>query len=168
MFVSRTGVLLVGVALYGLTGSCTRLPDVQGNGEAFLQGKWDQDSAKVTGERLNYSLHKFSFTCDSFYLDLTTYSKVNYYADSCFNSGVWQEYAKGTYVVRGDTLLLAGVYTKANYKQKISGCYNSGQYIRSFKILSKSDSTLDLESTDNQKIVSMNLKERKACVPQPL
>jgi len=119
-------------------------------------------------ELLSYTKHKFKITCDSFYVDLTTYSKVNYYADSCFQNGIWKEYAKGVYIVREDTVFLDGTYTKADYKQKISGCYHVGRYIKSFKIKKSGDDGLLLESTDNQRELSLMLREKITCVPKEL
>lgn len=148
--------------------ACRRLPDVQGNGVEFLQGVWDQDSVENAGKLLNYTQHKFKFTCDSFYVDLITHAKVNYYSDSCFNNGVWKEYAKGTYQVRADTIFLLGTYTKANYKQKISGCYQIGQYLKSFRIVLKESELLMLQSTENQRMVEMSLTQKINCIPQPL
>ena len=74
--------------------SCTRLPNVQGKGETFLLGVWSQDSIANSEQLLTYTKHHFKISCDSFYVDLTTYSKVNYYEDSCFNNGIWKEHAK--------------------------------------------------------------------------
>lgn len=148
--------------------SCRRLPDVQGSGAGFLQGGWNQDSIENAGKLLSYTRHKFRFTCDSFYVELTTHAKVNYYSDSCFNNGVWQEYAKGTYRVRADTIFLSGTYTKANYKQKISGCYQIGQYLKSFRIVVREPELLVLESTENQRMVELSLKQKINCIPQPL
>ncbi|MDR6785956.1 hypothetical protein ABIE26_004575 [Pedobacter africanus] len=151
-----------------ISASCRRLPDVQGKGEAFLQGVWNQDSIANADKLLNYTLHKFRFTCDSFYVDLTTHSKVNYYSDSCFNGGVWKEYAKGVYEVRADSLFLVGTYTKANYKQKISGCYQIGRYIQTFYIKAAGQDQLKLESTSNQRECTLVLKERIICRPKEL
>ncbi|HMI04306.1 MAG TPA: hypothetical protein VK541_17590 [Pedobacter sp.] len=148
--------------------ACTRLPDIQGKGTEFLQGVWNQDSVANSDKLLNYTQHKFKFTCDSFYVDLTTRSSVNYYEDSCYNKGIWREYAKGTYLVRADTLFLAGTYTKANYKQKISGCYQIGQYIKSFKIDHNEQAKLMLENTGNQREISLKLEQKIMCIPQPL
>ena len=148
--------------------ACTRLPNVQGKGEALLQGVWRQDSIANADQLLNYTKHQFKITCDSFYVDLTTYSKVNYYEDSCFNNGVWKEYAKGTYVVKGDTLLLNGTFTKANYKQKVSGCYRSGRYLTSFMIKSSGANQLVLESLNDQRECILALKEKITCVPKEL
>ncbi len=148
--------------------SCKRLPDIQGSGVTFFQGVWKQDSVANSNTLLSYAQHKFKISCDSFYVDLTTHSKVNYYSDSCFNNGVWKEYAKGIYEVRNDTIFLTGTFTKENYKQKISGCYQIGQYIKSFKVLKSQKDRLVLESTDNQRIIGLVLKEHITCVPKSL
>jgi len=151
-----------------LFAACTRLPNVQGNGEPALQGIWNQDSVANADQLLNYTQHKFKFSCDSFYVDLTTHSKANYYEEACFNKGVWKEYAKGTYTVSGDTLFLAGTFTKANYKQKVSGCYRNGRYISNFKINGKDQNKLILESLNDQKECVLVLKEKIICVPKEL
>jgi hypothetical protein len=154
--------------LLALVSACTRLPNVQGKGEAFLQGVWNQDSVLNSKELLNYTQHHFKFTCDSFYVDLTTHAKVNYYEEACFNNGIWKEYAKGKYTVKGDTLILIGVFTKSNYKQKISGCYRSGQYLTNFKIKSSKTNNLVLENLNDQRECSLILKEKITCIPKEL
>jgi len=163
----RGSLYLLTVALM-FSLACRRLPDVQGNGAPFLQGVWQQDSIAHADRLLNYTEHMFKFTCDSFYIEMTTHSKVNYYEDSCYHNGLWREYAKGTYHVRSDTVFLLGTYTKANYKQKISGCYRIGQYIKGFKILDSRKDSLILESTENQRELRLLLKTPIKCVPQPL
>ncbi|RZK78998.1 MAG: fumarate hydratase [Pedobacter sp.] len=160
--------LVLAVIVVFLTSACRRLPDIQGEGNAAFQGVWNQDSVLNSEKLLNYTQHKFRFSCDSFYVDLVTHSKANYYADSCFNNGIWKEYAKGVYQVRADSLFLLGTFTKSNYKQKLSGCYQIGQYIKSFKILNTDSSKIVLESTDNQRIVELILKQPIVCVPQEL
>ena len=148
--------------------SCTRLPDIQGKGEAILQGEWNQDSVANASNLLSYTQYHFKITCDSFYVDLTTHSKVNYYEESCFNGGIWKEYAKGTYAINADTLILTGTFTKENYKQKVSGCYRDGQYLTSFKIKSTSSNQLSLESLNDQRECILNLKRRVVCVQKEL
>jgi hypothetical protein len=148
--------------------SCSRMPNVQGKGEQLLQGVWNQDGVSNASQLLSYTKHRFKISCDSFYVDITTYSKVNYYEDSCFNNGVWKEYAKGTYHVNGDTLLLNGTFTKANYKQKLAGCFRTGRYLSSFKIKKATGSQLLLESLNDQREVTLNLKEKITCVPKEL
>ncbi|TKC02926.1 fumarate hydratase [Pedobacter frigoris] len=151
-----------------LAASCRRLPDIQGKGEGFLQGIWNQDSVAHAEKLLSYTLHNFKFTCDSFYVDMVTHSKANYYSDSCFNNGVWKEYAKGTYQVRSDTLFLLGTYTKANYKQKISGCYQIGQYIKRFKVIYAEKDEMIFESIENQRELNLKLKQPITCIPKAL
>ena len=160
--------LAFGFGLLALTLSCTRLPNIQGNGEAVLQGVWNQDSVASADKLLNYTQHKFKFSCDSFYVDLTTHSKVNYYEEACYNQGIWKEYAKGTYVVSADTLFLTGTFTKENYKQKVSGCYRNGRYLSKFKIKSTTETSLVLEGINDQKECALVLKEKVNCSPKEL
>lgn len=148
--------------------SCSRLPDVQGKGETFLQGVWNQDSIANKAQLQNYTQHHFKFSCDSFYVNYTTHARVNYYEEECFNNGIWKEYAKGTYQLRNDTLILVGDFTKENYKQKVSGCYRNGHFISSFKVKSWDAEKLALESLSDQTEVTLNLKEKITCVPKVL
>ncbi len=151
-----------------LAASCTRLPNIQGKGEAFLQGVWNQDSLGSQDQLQAYTQHHFKFTCDSFYVDFVTHAKVNYYEADCFNKGVWEEHAKGTYQVRNDTLILVGDFTKANYKQKVSGCYRNGRYLNNFKVTSRGAEQLELENLSNATEIKLNLKEKINCVQKPL
>lgn len=151
-----------------LVFSCSRLPNVQGKGETFLQGIWDQDSIANKEKLQSYTQHQFKFTCDSFYVDFTTHSKVNYYEADCFNNGVWKEHAKGVYQVRNDTLILVGDFTKENYKQKISGCYRNGRYMSNFKVKSWNAEQLELENLSDQTAIKLKLKEKITCVPKAL
>jgi hypothetical protein len=168
-FISRRNSLFAfGLVLLAFAFSCTRLPNVQGKGTAFLQGIWNQDRIANSTELLNYTQHRFKITCDSFYVELTTFSKVNYYADSCFNKGIWKEFAKGTYAVSGDTLLLSGTFTKANYKQKVTGCYRTGRYVTSFKIKSTTENKIMLESLNDGRACELTLKQKIKCVPKEL
>ena len=93
---------------------------------------------------------------------------MNYYEDSCFNKGIWKEHAKGTYVVKGDTLILTGTFTKANYKQKVTGCYRNGRYLSNFIIRSSGADRLVLESLNDHKECALVLKEKITCVPKEL
>lgn len=168
LFFKRNCLFALVFGLLAFSVSCTRLPNVQGKGEALLQGIWSQDSVANAEKLLNFTQHRFKITCDSFYVDLTTYSKVNYYEDSCFNNGIWKEHAKGTYLVKGDTLLLNGTFTKENYKQKVSGCYRNGRYLSNFKIKSSSANNLVLESLNDQRETILTLKEKVTCEPKEL
>ncbi|WP_233509702.1 fumarate hydratase [Pedobacter chinensis] len=148
--------------------ACSPLPNIQGKGEEFMQGVWNQDSVAYSNKLSNYTQHHFKFTCDSVYIDLVTHSKVNFYEDSCYNNGVWKEYAKGVYAVRGDTLLVGATFTHANYKQKISGCYRIGRYDKNFLIRKKTTDTLVLESMSDQREITLSLKEKVTCIQKEL
>ena len=154
--------------LLALSSSCTRLPNIQGKGELFLQGVWNQDSIANSSRLLTYTQHRFKISCDSFYVDLTTFSKANYYADSCFNNGIWKEHAKGTYLVKGDTLVLTGTFTKDNYKQKVTGCYRTGRYLSNYKIKSFGENSLLLENLIDERECALVLKQQIRCVPKEL
>lgn len=133
-----------------------------------MQGEWKEIPVAYQSELLQYTQHQFKFTCDSFYVDLTTYSKTNVYADSCFNQGLWKEFAKGTYQERGDTLYLSGTFTKANGKQKISGCYRIGQYTNTLIIQKNTKNSLLLKSLSQQIPISLQLSKTVICEPKPL
>ena len=148
--------------------SCTFNPNVQGRGSDFMQGVWDEEPLAYRDSLLQYTSHHFRFSCDSFYVTLKTEAKTNYYPDSCFNGGKWAEYAKGVYLVSNDTLYLAGTFTKDNYKQKLHGCYRIGQYLPVFLIKSTSPEKIELQSLQQHLPVTLKLKEKINCNPQPL
>lgn len=158
-------MLFIAVLLYS---SCSRLPNIQGKGEEFMQGVWNEDAVAYSQKLSNYTQHHFKVTCDSIYIDLVTHSKVNFYEDSCFNNGVWKEYAKGVYTVRGDTLIVGATFTHANYKQKISGCYRIGRYDKNFLIKKRVADTLILENLSDQREIKLTLKEKITCVQKEL
>lgn len=158
-------MLFIAVLLYS---SCSRSPNIQGKGEEFMQGVWNEDAVAYSQKLSNYTQHHFKVTCDSIYIDLVTHSKVNFYEDSCFNNGVWKEYAKGVYTVRGDTLIVGATFTHANYKQKISGCYRIGRYDKNFLIKKRAADTLILENLSDQREIKLTLKEKITCVQKEL
>jgi len=160
-------ILAVFSFMFFLT-ACTRLPNIQGKGEVFMQGIWNEDSVALSNKLTSYTQHHFKFSCDSFYVDLTTHSKINFYEDSCYNNGVWKEFAKGVYAVKGDTLFLGGTFTHSNYKQKISGCYRIGRYDKSFLIRKNNTDTLLLESLNDQRETQLVLKEKITCIQKAL
>jgi hypothetical protein len=148
--------------------ACRRLPDVQGPGLASIQGVWNEDQVEHLDQLLNYTQQKIKFTCDSFYVELTTHSKVNYYEDPCYNNGIWKEYAKGVYRVKNDSLFLEGTYTKSNYKQKTSGCFQIGRYLKTIYISSIKKDKLIFENITDQRRSTMVLKEKVVCTPKAL
>lgn len=151
-----------------LIAACSPRPNIQGKGEDFLQGVWNEDSVAFSNKLSNYTQHHFKFTCDSVYIDMVTHSKINLYEDSCYKNGIWKEYAKGVYVVKGDTLFIGATFTHANYKQKISGCYRIGRYEKNFLIKKRSADTLSLESLSDQREIKLILKQKITCVQKEL
>lgn len=148
--------------------SCRFNANLQGRGTDFLQGAWQEDKVPYETKLLEYAKRKFVFTCDSFYATFNTQSKVNKLSDSCFNNGHWMEYAKGTYAVRHDTLFFYGTYTKANFKQKISGCYHIGQYLATFLIQKHTPDSLYLQGTQEHLPLWLRLKQKITCTPKPI
>lgn len=148
--------------------SCKFNPNIQGRGEGDLQGVWEEGSVAYQDERLQYSKHEFRFSCDSVYVLIKTFAKVNTYPDSCFNNGIWTEYAKGVYENKKDTLLITATFTKPDFKHKISGCYRIGQYTPAFLIRKTTSDTLSLESLQDNLPLNLILKQRTRCVQSVL
>lgn len=148
--------------------SCKFNPNMQGKGRKDLQGIWEEGMVAYQDERLQYSKHQFQFRCDSVYVTVKTYAKVNTYPDSCFNNGSWTEYAKGVYETKQDTLLITATFTKPNFKQKISGCYRIGQYLPAFVIKKSGGDSLNLEGLQDHLPLNLALKKRTVCVQKPL
>ncbi|WP_411273577.1 fumarate hydratase [Daejeonella sp.] len=157
-------LILFTCALY----SCKFNANMQAKGSEDLQGIWEEGLVAYQDERLQYSKHQFQFICDSVYITVKTFAKVNTYPDSCFNNGSWIEYAKGVYETREDTLLITATFTKANFKQKISGCYRIGQYLPAFVIKKSGGDSLNLEGLQDHLPLSLTLKKRTLCVQKPL
>ncbi|WP_421945358.1 fumarate hydratase [Pedobacter sp.] len=155
-------------ALSILQLACSPRPNIQGKGEEFMQGVWNEDSVAFSDKLNNYTQHHFKISCDSIYIDLLTKSKLNLYEDSCYNNGIWKEYAKGVYAVKGDTLFVGATFTHENYKQKISGCYRIGRYDKNFLIKKKTNDSLILESLSDQREIILSLKQKITCVQKEL
>lgn len=148
--------------------SCKFNPNLQGKGEDYLQGVWQEDSILYHDRLLQHTAHQFRFTCDSFYVKFDTYSKMNIYPDSCYNQGKWLEYAKGTYILRNDSLLLSGTFTKSNFKQKISGCYRIGLYLETYLITEATETSIQLISLQQHRPIQLVIKEKTNCVQRPI
>ncbi len=140
---------------------------MQTEGASFLQGVWKQEAGSLHEELVHYNLHEFRFTCDSVYVVMQVRSQQKTVTDACYQDGRWTEYAKGIYVVRGDSLLVDGIYTQANGRQKISGCYRIGQYIPRFRIVRHTADSLYLESKYDQVPVLLAKADTVTCIPKP-
>jgi len=150
-------------------GSCQMNPDMQKPGVTALQGEWQQDSVPMQKQLLTYSLYHFRFSCDSFFVSIKTFSKVNYGADSCMKTGHWVEYTRGNYGQRNDTLFLKGQFCNPDYSIKENaGCFRIGVYEEVFKINKITDSVIQLSSTSGTIPISARLIKRTTCHVKPL
>ncbi len=148
--------------------ACSFNPGLQGKGEAYLQGEWRQDSVPMQQKLTEYSHYNISFSCDSFYMQIKSFSKVNNGADSCTGSGHWAEYIKGSYSQLNDTLRMRGQFCHANYSLKEEGgCLRSGIYEESFKVNKKSDSLVQFLGSSVIP-VEVHLIKRTTCTQKPL
>lgn len=165
---SKAWALYVGLLLLGSTllSSCVRHSEYQHEGADFLQGVWVQDSVPFQDQLIQYTLHELKVTCDSLYVTLNTFSSAKNIADTCYNDGQWTEYAKAVYVVRGDSLIVDGLYTRADWKQKVSGCYRVGQYIPRFHIVHRSPDSVVLQNRFDQRPIILRKVEDITCVPR--
>jgi hypothetical protein len=155
--------------LLALSYSCWFNPNVQGKGEVYLQGEWQQDSIPNQKRLLEYSLHHLRFSCDSFYIQVNSFSKVNNGPDTCTHSGHWSEYIKGTYRQRNDTLFIKGQFCNADYSLKEdAGCLRIGMYEEAFKVKKQTDSTIRFASTSNVIPINAHLIKHTSCNPKPL
>lgn len=149
-----------------ISSSCQRHSDMQGEGADWFQGVWVQDSIPNQAGMLNYTLHEFRVTCDSIYTTMKVHNKVKTMPDSCYGNGEWIEYAKAVYVLRGDSMIVEGVYTKPNWKQKISGCYKQGEYLPRYKVAYKSKDSVVLENKFDARPVVLRKTQDITCVPK--
>lgn len=154
--------------LGALSTSCKFNPNLQGQGTDYLQGVWNEEEAAYQDKLLQYTKHHIKFTCDSVYITFQTHSKTNIYPDSCFNNGIWNEYAKGTYIVVKDTLYITSTFTKPNFKQKLSGCYRIGQYLDKFVIKGHTQNSLLIENIQHHLPINLSLEKKIVCQPKPL
>lgn len=156
--------ILVGM-LFTLA-SCYRHSDMQTEGVKELQGVWVQDRIANQDQLLSYTLHELTFRCDSIYTLMQVHAKTKTMPDSCYKNGQWQEYAKGVYVQRGDSLIVEGIYTKENWKQKVSGCYKQGQYLPRFKIISIAADSIVLQNRYDSSPITLRKTQDITCVPK--
>ena len=155
--------------LCAFCSSCRFNPNMQTRGQNYLQGEWQQDSVTNQKQLITYSLYNLKFSCDSFFVAIHSFSKVNTGADTCMKSGKWTEYCRGTYDQSNDTLHLKGQFCNADYSIKDEkGCFRSGDYEELFKVSKKSDSLLQFASTTNIIPINARLVKRTSCHPKPL
>ena len=159
------GFLLLAFSL----SSCHLNPNMQTPGEDYLQGEWQQDSVTKQSQLVSYSLYHLKFSCDSFFVVIKSFSKINTGADTCMSSGRWTEYCRGTYEQKHDTLHLKGQFCNPDYTIKDDkGCFRSGDYEEFFKVSKKTDSLVQFASTTNVIPIDAHLIKKTSCHPKPL
>lgn len=147
-----------------LLASCKFNKVEKSAGEAFLQGKWTEDSSENESQLVAYQHFNFTFSCDSFYTVIHNFSKVDLQGGSCYDKGQWNEYAKGYYKIVDDTLKFDGNFVDKEFKYKTQGsCYRSGKFTDTFLIKSKTDSVLILKSLASGILHEILLKEKTVC-----
>lgn len=133
-------------------------------GEVFLQGIWTEDSLPSQNQLVSYQQFDFKFTCDSFYVKIKNYSKVNLQGGNCYDKNTWFEYAKGYYTVKNDSLKFDGNFVDFEYKYKTQGsCYRSGKFTEVFLIEQQLDSLLKVKSLQSGMLHQFLLKEKMVC-----
>lgn len=149
--------------------SCSFNANLQGKGEAYLQGEWQQDSVAMQQKLTEYSLYNISFSCDSFFMRISTFSKVNNGNSNCTTSGHWTEYVKGGYQQRNDTLHLHGQFCNANFSLKPEGgCFRSGIYEETLTVKKLKDSLVRLSPASSVIPIDLHLIKRTTCTQKPL
>jgi len=152
-----------------LSSSCWFNPNLQTPGQSYLQGEWQQDYVTNQKQLLTYSLYHIKFSCDSFFMSIHTFSKIDNGVDTCMKSGHWTEYTRGTYVQSNDTLHLKGQFANADMTVKDDkGCFRSGDYAEDLKVIKRSDSLIRFISTTNVIPIDARLIKRTTCHPKPL
>jgi len=156
-------------ALILLAPACSPNANLQGAGESYLQGEWQQETTTIQKQLVSYSLYHFKFTCDSVFIKQQTFSSVNYGSDTCMSKGRWTEYMRGTYDQKNDTVHIKGVFCNADYSSKEpGGCFRSGLYEDFFKVTQKRDSSLQLIGTSSIVPVNLRLTQKLTCHIKPL
>ncbi len=143
--------------------SCSFNKTEQSKGDSFLQGEWAEDSVENKAQLVSYEQNYFTFKCDSFYLNIKTFSKVNLNGGACYDKNSWQEFAKGYYTVVKDTLKLEGSYVDEAYKYKTqNSCYRNGIYQEDF-IMQKQGEQILLRSLKTSLYHQLDLKKKLVC-----
>ena len=156
---------LFAFALLLLTiSSCSFNQKKQAGGIDFLQGKWTEDSVENKNQLVSYQQYHITFTCDSFYLNIQTYSSVNLNGGACYDSKDWQEFAKGYYTLVNDTLKLEGNFVNKTYKYKPEGsCYRVGKYKEDFILNQTTDGKISVKSLQKGLLHQLLRKEKLVC-----
>ena len=157
-------LLLIGAVF---SSACTFNKKEQASGVDYFQGKWSEDTVENKAQLVSYQQHDFKFTCDSFYLQIKSYAKVNLNGGVCYDKKSWIEYAKGYYQLVGDTLKLEGNFVSNKYKFKPEGsCYRVGKYQENFIVVNKGKvlEFLLIKSLQTNLIHQLKRTEKGVCI----
>jgi len=155
--------------LSALNFSCSPNASLQGKGETYLQGEWQQDSVPAQKKLVEYSLYNIKFNCDSFFMQVKSFSKTNNGPDTCERSGHWVEYVKGAYFQINDTLHVRGQFCNADHSLKPEGgCFRSGIYEEIFKVKKAGDSLVEFAAASSLIPIKARLIKRTTCTPKSL
>ena len=157
------------LSAFCLTG-CSFNPNMQGRGQEYLYGEWLQDTSAIPQQLVTQSQYHIKFNCDSFFVQISNRSKVNYgAADTCTKLGRWSEYIKGNYTQKHDTLYLIGQFCNPDFSMKTNAdCFRTGQYREFFTVIKKKDSLIQLSGTSSVIPIQLHLIKRISCHPKPL
>ncbi len=150
--------------LYILLTSCSFNPKTVNYGDSSLQGDWEEEKVLHEDKRVSYERYKLRFTCDSFYMDIHNFSKVNHDAGECYKDNNWHEYVKGIYTITGDTLKLKGAFVNEHYRYKPEGsCYRFGNYRENLLLRKKGTDTLVIKNNISPLPHVLVLKNKLEC-----
>lgn len=159
--------LIIAIVFCFLMG-CRSNGKLQPVGDNRLQGTWQEQNSEVKDSLIDGEYANLRLSCDSFYLILDVFSKENVRGDTCYGNGKWKEYAKGTYIIKDDTLALMGAYTKANFKQKISGCHRINYLNNYYVIRSIDDKQMILSDVRGHGNFILNRTATTTCTPKEI
>ncbi|GAB3933049.1 hypothetical protein GCM10028827_31970 [Mucilaginibacter myungsuensis] len=154
---------------FSLITSCSFNPNLQGKGEAHLQGTWLQDSGAVQQKLLTSYRYHVRFDCDSFFIQINNKTRSNLTGDTCVKNGQWTEFIRGTYAQKQDTLFLKGQFATKDYDVKDNtACFRSGPYQEFFKVSKTSDTLIELSGTSSVIPLTLHRTKKTICTQKPL
>ncbi|MEO0471529.1 MAG: hypothetical protein AAF206_18000 [Bacteroidota bacterium] len=110
-----------------------------------LSGDWQEiESAGFGGQ-----IHQISFRCDSFYMQIDSYTDVVVLGASCGrDSAQWTEYTLGTWSADNQSIAFNGVFANADFSSLTDTCSRSGPYEVVFDVGYFADDSIAMETGD--------------------
>lgn len=132
-------------------------------GVDWLQGEWQQEVNPADTALVSYSINKYRFACDSVYISMQVFSKVDTATSKCADKGKWMEYAVANYKMDKDTLRIKGFYAKPDFTIKNIGCHHIGVYEENLLIRKKAEGHLSVTNLLTAMDDEMNQVSKKVC-----